>query len=163
MTAHRSPWAPEDEEALRNLWHADAEIDEMVTTLGRKRSTIFARAAALGLPRRRASNPWTRTELDTLAKLVERRLSDAEIAAKLGDRSAEAVTQVRRKMGLTRPKEPMAQRPMQVVGPASVCQWIAADPKKGPAPICGKPSVDGKSYCARHARLAYQQRCIDGE
>ncbi|MYE06650.1 MAG: hypothetical protein F4Y04_05420 [Chloroflexi bacterium] len=116
------------------------------------------RAADLRLPRRRSFIPWTRTETGTLRKLFERGLSDAEIADKLGNRTIEAVKRQRASMGMLRrhPNE-APPRPMIVVGPARTCQWIDGDPRRPGWSFCGRPSVDGKSYCAAHLRRAYIQ------
>ena len=39
------------------------------------------------------------------------------------------------------------------------CQWIGPDqdPRKGPINYCGKPTLEGKSYCHDHYYVVYQK------
>ena len=39
------------------------------------------------------------------------------------------------------------------------CQYIGPeqDPRKGPVQYCGKPTVEGKSYCHEHYWIVYQK------
>lgn len=157
MSNHPNRWTDEDDELLRELWEANAEAEEIAEALGRSKPSVFTRAAELGLPRRSAALPWTRAELDTLRKLFERGLSDAEIAEKLEDRSINAIVRQRANLGLVRKPNQRADRPMMAVAPAKTCQWIEGDPKNGDYEMCGKPSVEGRSYCAPHLRRAYRQ------
>ena len=157
MTNHPNRWTVEDDELLRELWEANADGDEIAEALGRSKPSVFTRAAELGLPRRSAAVPWTRAELDTLCKLFERGMSDTEIAARLDNRSISAVVRQRANLGLVRRPDRRSERPMMAVAPAKTCQWIEGDPKEGDYTMCGKPSVEGRSYCAGHARRAYVQ------
>ncbi len=40
----------------------------------------------------------------------------------------------------------------------SGCQYIGPeqDPRKGPVTYCGKPTLEGKSYCADHYYVVYK-------
>ena len=158
MSNHPNRWTAEDDEVLVELWEAGADAEEIAEALDRSRNSVFSRAAELQLPRRGGAVPWTRAERDTLRKLFDGGRSDAEIAAKLGNRSAYAVSRQRMSMGLVRKSnhQPLVSRPMMVVGPARTCQWIEGDPRAVPLDMCGKPSVEGRSYCAEHTRRAYQ-------
>ena len=155
----QKPWTAEDNDVLRELWEADADTDEMAETLGRSRFAVLKHAGALGLPRRRPDAlPWTATEIATLRTLFERGLSDTEIAEKIDTRSLEAIRRQRAQAGLLRRGGTRTiERPSIVVGPARTCQWIEGDPRSGNWTMCGKPSIEGYSYCAEHARRAYVQ------
>lgn len=38
----------------------------------------------------------------------------------------------------------------------NMCKWPIGDPAKDDFHFCGQPALSGKSYCAYHARLAFQ-------
>lgn len=151
-------WTAEDDEILREMWDDGADAKEIARAVGRTENSIFARATEFGLERR-VRIVWTRTEFETLRKMFKQGKTDAEIAAKLDNRSAYAVSRQRISIGLIRKSNqvPLASRPMMVVGPAKTCQWIEGDPKAGDYDMCGKPSVEGRSYCAPHVRRAYRR------
>lgn len=50
-----------------------------------------------------------------------------------------------------RVREVVTLRRIMAIGPARDCQWIHDDDSR-----CGKPSVDGKSYCADHYEIVYR-------
>lgn len=154
-----SVWRLADDELLRELWDAEASADEMTDELGRSRNSVYARAKALGLAKRRNTLPWTRNELEFLRRLFKRGLTDEEIAGKLTARSLVSLVNMRRQMGLVRESGAARSppRPMMAVGPARTCQYIEGEVPKGRAPdFCGKPSIGGKSYCAAHAARCYK-------
>ena len=154
------PWTEEDDEVLRQLWDEDATAQEMAAVLGRSESAVYDHANNLGLTRRRNAHPWTRTELDTLRKLFDRGLSDTEIAARFDNRTLEAIRRQRAQQGLLRHDggpEKKIERPTLFVGPARTCQYFTGDPRVDEIKMCGRKSVKGRSYCAEHARLCYQQ------
>ncbi|MEZ5981668.1 MAG: GcrA family cell cycle regulator [Parvularculaceae bacterium] len=37
-----------------------------------------------------------------------------------------------------------------------MCKWPIGDPARDDFHFCGQPTSSGKSYCAYHARLAFQ-------
>lgn len=156
MANRRTRWTAEDDDLLRELWASGAELNEMAETLERDQSKVLSRAAQLGLPGHRQAVPWTRVEIDTLRNLFARGLSDAEIAARLDNRSLNAIVRQRNNLGLVRRARRSADRSMSVVGPARTCQWIEGDPKASGSSVCGKPSLERTSYCAEHARRVFR-------
>ena len=158
MSNHRNRWTAEDDERLTALWQSGAEVDEIAELLERSHTGVVNRVRDLVLPARLSTVPWTRAEHDMLRELFRRGLSDAEIAARLDNRSINAIGRQRSNLGLVRRAHRQFERPPIIVGPARTCQWIEGEYAAGDAdPFCGKPSVEGKSYCAAHALRCYRQ------
>lgn len=41
------------------------------------------------------------------------------------------------------------------IGPSKVCMYIRGEKPYGDNPHCGKPAVEGCSYCKRHKKICF--------
>lgn len=87
-----TPWGPQEDDALRQAIASGATYTGLMGMFRRTSGAIRRRVLHLGLPKpaRAATQPWTREELDTLARLDAAGWSIDRIAREL-DRSPESV------------------------------------------------------------------------
>jgi GcrA cell cycle regulator len=102
---------------------------------------------------------WTVERVAELTRLWASGLSASEIGRRLGI-TKNAVIGKARRIDLA-----MRRAPAQVPRKARIltlerlnsnmCSWPDGDPGEPDFRFCGKPTVDGKPYCANHCSLAY--------
>jgi GcrA cell cycle regulator len=99
---------------------------------------------------------WTQDLVTQLSALWKEGLSTAEIGRRLNISKNAVVGKAHRLMLDPRPsplKRPPAPRVVGITGPT--CSWPHGHPGDKDFHFCGKRPVQGKSYCAEHAQLAY--------
>ena len=115
---------------------------------------------------RRSSPEWTPEENGRLLELQAQGFSTRQISAFLGRTSSSVTARAYRikrhaeEAAEAKPSVPGGPRPHRVVplsgSPARLCQYIGEDrghPREWT--FCGKPSVEGRSYCAEHTAICY--------
>ena len=127
---------------------------------------------------------WTEERVDQLKQLWGEGLSASQIANKMGGVTRNAVIGKVHRLGLAGRATPAAPKPKTVQRydepelktpitglenlypgidrptvssiDGNQCKWPIGDPARDDFHFCGQPTLSGKSYCAYHARLAFQ-------
>lgn len=156
MPHSNSPWTPEDDEILRDMWAKKVLVREIAAKLSRTRSAVVGRAHRLFLEKR--ENPIKnrkyyvpprkeKTSKPALIRKPPQRIGHPWNARKMSDgRNAPNI-----------PEGPPVEAPVQGVGGLwSRCQFIAGDANGASTFYCGQPIANPrKPYCAYHLRICF--------
>lgn len=151
-------WTSERIELLKKFFDAGLSCSQIACQIGTTRNAVIGKMHRLGLsrpknsfvdrikPSRAAKDTWRPKAL----RLKFRGLSisaqhEALMAAYPGRAGNEAPVESPHKCSLLE------------LSPAQ-CRWPISEPGSADFAFCANPSVDGFSYCAGHARLAYRPR-----
>ena len=128
MSARRSKWTPEEDARLLELQEQGFSRHRIGKALGRTPGGVKGRVSRMG---------WGNAETSRPAPAEE-----AEGAPRRQEAGERPVAGARR------------ERP--VLPPARACQYIG-ETKGNPRDwtVCGKPCVEGRSYCVEHAAICY--------
>jgi GcrA cell cycle regulator len=158
MSHTQQGWTSERVELLKKFFDAGLSCSQIACEIGTTRNAVIGKMHRLGLSRpknlfadrikaRRApKDSWRpktlRPKLRGLSISAQR---EALRAAYPGSAVHEAVIDSPHKCSLLE------------LSPAQ-CRWPISEPGSADFGFCANPSVDGFSYCAGHARLAYRPR-----
>lgn len=137
---------------LRDICSSPAEIADHMP--GRTASGVYQKLARIGRPYLAKTGTWTDEEKALLTRLWnDEGLSARAIAARMPNRSRDAVIGQARRMKLKSRGSPIKRRSRSFFSriKAFGCEWITGTP--GRDPECGKPCEPGKPYCADHQKL----------
>ncbi|MEM9495466.1 MAG: GcrA family cell cycle regulator [Pseudomonadota bacterium] len=140
-------WTPERVEQLKTLWSEGLSAAQIANKMGGvTRNAVIGKVHRLGLsgratpakPQRgRAGAEPKNEETTEIAPVAEVKPIIAEpdfISPALLDGDAMTVATIKNNM----------------------CKWPIGDPASDDFHFCGQPTSAGKSYCAYHARMAFQ-------
>lgn len=119
---------------------------------------------------------WTEERIKQLKSLWEQGLSASQIASELGEGiTRNAVIGKAHRLGLkSRPsplkaatppkpapkkpkeKKPAAEKVSILTLTERICKWPIGHPGEPDFHFCGKKSIPGQPYCAKHSAMAYQ-------
>jgi GcrA cell cycle regulator len=118
---------------------------------------------------------WTEERVAELKELWSSGLSAAQIAARLGDVTRNAVIGKVHRLGLSgrpspirrsRPEprpEPQPEPPPVVGIVKRPCQWPFGDPGQADFRFCGREAAPSKPYCPEHVARAYHTSSSSSE
>ena len=158
MSTIQQGWTSERVELLKKFFDAGLSCSQIACQIGTTRNAVIGKMHRLGLsrpknsfadrikPRRAAKDTWRPKGL----RLKWRGLSigaqqEALMAAYPGRGQPDAPIESPHKCSLLE------------LSPAQ-CRWPISEPGSADFAFCANPSVDGLSYCAGPARLAYRPR-----
>jgi GcrA cell cycle regulator len=153
MTA--ATWSEQQLTDLPRLWADGLPSAEIGRRIGKSKNAILGKAHRLGLPDRPSPIPLsspTRYRAGSKSKVVViKRAPKVTLPSLAAPRAATPpkLTVVRPVMQAPPPKPPT---PMPSRYRDNCC-WVLGDNK--PWRYCDAPAVDGKPYCADHAKAAY--------
>ncbi len=138
-------WTEEKVAVLRQYWGSGKSASEIAEIIGgMSRNAVIGKAHRLGL----AGRP---------SPIKERKVKPKQPAPLANGTPTPA------------PAQPAPKAPVDNVvellpgGGATIlsltermCRWPHGDPKQPGFRFCGKPAVEGTSYCAEHLKMAYQ-------
>lgn len=145
-------WTDEQSELLKKLWADGLSASQIAAELGGiTRNAIIGKVHRLGLSGRAKSAPATprprRTPSSTRTVRISRAPIYRDIALGVEEVAvSEAIDLV----------IPIGQRRTLLELTEQTCRWPTGDPCSGDFFYCGGNPVKGVSYCAYHARMAYQ-------
>ena len=151
-------WTSERVELLKKYFDAGLSCSQIACQIGTTRNAVIGKMHRLGLsrpknsladrikPRRAPKDTWRpkalRSKWRGLSIGAQR---EALMAAYPGCASEEAPVDSPHKCSLLELRH-------------AQCRWPISEPGAADFGFCANPSVDGLSYCAGHARLAYRPR-----
>lgn len=118
-------WTEEQESDLRRMWHEGHTASVISAQIGKTRNAVCKRARALDLPERRIRNKRGNKAQDW-------------------DESS-LLEKDKYKEGLV---------PREENTPYG-CQYIYGDPSSCDMKFCGRPAIQGTSWCAYHLGVVY--------
>jgi GcrA cell cycle regulator len=142
-------WQPEHDAALIRLRSAGFSSAKAAAALNGEFGTSYSRNAVIGrVFRLQLTFPGQKRP----AKVVKIRTPRIQtrctpVKAKLSPIDFEAVPDV--------PVDICPNRVLLLFADESHCRWPAADDGSADM-VCGDPKVEGRSWCARHARVAFR-------
>ena len=158
MSSVHAGWTTERVEILKKLFDAGLSCSQIAGEIGTTRNAVIGKMHRLGLsrpknlfadrikPARATKDGWRpkmlRPKLRALNIHAQR---DMLRAAYPGPADDETPIECPNKCSLLE------------LSPAQ-CRWPLSEPGSADFAFCANPSVDGFSYCAGHARLAYRPR-----
>lgn len=114
---------------------------------------------------------WTPEDDAALRACYARGETHQQTADRLG-RSKNAVIGRAARLGIKRQDRDLesegpgwlarGMRKMPATPPPRKCQWPFGDPRDEDFRLCGRPTVEGKPYCAAHCATAYNRKGWDG-
>ncbi len=158
MSTIQQGWTAERVETLKKFFDAGLSCSQIACEIGTTRNAVIGKMHRLGLSRpknlfadrvkrpRLPRDTWRpkalRPKLRGLNIAAQR---EALMAAYPGPAGDAAAVESPHKCSLLE------------LSPAQ-CRWPISEPGSADFAFCANPSVDGISYCAGHARLAYRPR-----
>ncbi len=142
-------WTDERVETLKKLWAEGLSAAQIANKIGGvTRNAVIGKVHRLGLsgratpakPQRGCAPAATQKDKDVPAKApreeVKSVIPEPDFIAPLVLDSGDAAT-------------------VSTIG-NNMCKWPIGDPAREDFHFCGQPTLPGKSYCAYHARMAFQ-------
>lgn len=155
MPHSNSPWTPEDDEILRDMWAKKILVREIAAKLNRTRSAVVGRAHRLLLEKR--ENPIkNRKYYVPKPKLTAPKSQLIRKPPKRVDHPWMKSTGDERKPEPSIPEDHHVEAPVTGIGGQRFrCQFISGTPNGVLTLYCGQPSMAGKSYCPRCYQICY--------
>lgn len=137
-------WTVEDTAILRRRWDEGASASVIGKELGVSRSAVLGRVFRLGLAKRREAYAPKKKLVPSLRKSPTKR---PQLRIVLADFDF---------IGPVRPAD-WCPNPVGMVDlTRDQCRWPVGEPNQ--LQFCGESKLDGRVYCARHCRMAYQPK-----
>ncbi len=146
-------WSEEQTALLRKLWAEGGSASQIARRMGcgLSRNAIIGRAFRIGCPHRnttRAANPN-----GVKGARIRRRAAVVFVPnSVIRPTKKECLRAELALIAALPPINPTAT--IATIG-ADVCRYMNGDPQTD-ATLCGRPAIDGRSYCAHHHKLCYQ-------
>ena len=152
-------WSEEQTALLRKLWAEGFSGGQIAKQMrcGLSRNAVIGKAYRIGCPHRVEKN-----QSDAERQRIARTRSRAKAARRravvfvpnsvIKPTKAETLRAELALIAALPPVDPTAT--MANIGP-DVCRYMNGDPQTD-ATLCGRPAIDGRSYCAHHHKLCYQ-------
>lgn len=180
-------WTEIEDEVVKRAY-ADGVQPSLIFINGRSRKSIIGRAFRLGLCKQGNSyiniqriNVVKRdAEIARLfgegmppgkiaacvgleRRAVQRSLVRSGLQVKLESPNPQSRPRVRRNDGMTFVDFPVDEKPSQPLVAfknleQNHCRWPHGHPDEPDFGFCGEPQLDGYSYCAQHAHIAYREQ-----
>ena len=158
MSAVHAAWTSERIELLKKLFDAGLSCSQIAGEIGTTRNAVIGKMHRLGLSRPK-SLFVDRIKAPRAAKDVWR---PKALRPRIRGLSIEAQ---RERLRTAYPGRVRSEAPVESPHKCSLlelapaqCRWPISEPGSQEFGFCGNPAVDGFSYCAGHARLAYRPR-----
>ncbi len=141
-------WTDERVELLKKLWAEGLSASQIATRMGGvTRNAVIGKVHRLGLSGRATPAKPQRGRIGALVSE----------AAKTETRAPEALRTIAQEPAFSEPLV-LATGDKTTVPTLknNMCKWPIGDPSAEDFHFCGQSAATGKSYCAYHARLAFQ-------
>jgi len=158
MSANYEPWTSERTERLKKLFDAGLSCSQIACEIGTTRNAVIGKMHRLGLsrprdlfanrlkPKRAPKDTWR-------PKAFRPKIQGLSISAQREMLKRAYPQQAENEAAIDSPHKCSLLELSQ-----AQCRWPLSEPGTDDFGFCGNPAVDGFSYCAGHARLAYRPR-----
>ena len=150
-------WSEEQTALLRKLWAEGGSASQIArqiagqTNCRLSRNAVIGRAFRIGCPHRNTTRPPNPNGVK--GARIRRRAAVVFVPnSVIKPTKKERLRAELALIAALPPVDPTAT--MANIGP-DVCRYMNGDPQTD-ATLCGRPAIDGRSYCAHHHKLCYQ-------
>ncbi len=155
----QTPWTPEEDARLREMWKAGATMTAIGAALKRPKNSIAGRRGRLGLDARPSPIPAHVPRVKKPALLPLPRTGEGMggyrgSAAMRGD-TLRALGAGAASVAVPAVVAPVAPAPVMSLRKSAPCCWPIGEPKTPEFRYCDAPGVPGRSYCAAHEAAAW--------